>query len=1102
MIELIRKTLFAHCETISRNSSGLSKGFLLRQALLCLAIVCFGTTMAQNVGINETGKNPDNSAMVDIESTTRGLLIPRLTKIQRNAIPGPAEGLLIYQTDDTVGFWYYNNFNWEPIFQNIEAGSGLVGGKIKGYGTIDMATTSVQTGTYGYRDSIPQFTVNQFGQLVFAKNIAISEKDSVIGNEIADTTNALNMINRWGSGTSSDPYKLGINRGNSPRDLWLWNGNTWILSPLPFERDSIIGNEISDTTLARGILFRTGSGSALDPYKIGITAGASTNDVWMWNGSTWESKPIVFPTENDGIIGNELTDTSGAYGMLTKSGTGTAALPYTIGVKPANAVGDVWMWDGLQWVTSPLIIPQERDSIVGNEVADTTNALGILNRFGGGSSTSPYQLGINPGNNVGEVWTWDGLKWAPETIIHPTIFIPLEKDSVIGNEIADTLNANGILNRFGSGTDSDPYKIGVVDGTQLGQYWRWNGSSWQAQTITFPVEKDSVIGNEISDTTSAMGVLTLFGSGTNSSPYKVGVTSGQTIGDVWMWDGTKWIPTQISHPAEVDGIIGNEVTDTINARGLLTKSGSGTAANPYKIGIAAGSAGGDVPMWNGTAWVPTQITHPSEVDGIIGNEVTDTITNGFLNISGGGTAASPKKLGMKPGIAFGDILVWNSTTWVPSPLTHNTLDNSYDEGGAGLGRTIIADNGPLEVSGTDGMLISGVLNSGIGIGTPGNGTRMFYNPRKAAFRAGGVTGTNWDVGNVGAYSIGLGHNTLASGSYSFASGRNSIANSSYAIAMGDSSCALNERSIALGDHSKALGANTTAIGDNAFAYGQNSVVIGKSSYAEKAFCGIFGHDSYADGQYSYIMGYQDTTKGDYSVAIGRKAYAEGLGSIAIGVEVRTNNPYSIAIGNNVFAIADRSVALGSYVSTNNKNGSFIFGDASTSTSGTIMKNSTLNEMMMRFDGGYKLYSQANLATGVYMAKSSGAWSSVSDRNMKENFGPVNGEDLLKALESVPVSTWTYKNAPSDIRYMGPMAQDFYQAFKLGGPDSLGIKTINIDGVNLAAIQALSKRTEKITDLEQKLTNSEEKIEAQDKEIDELRREIEEIKAILRKNNQE
>ena len=68
------------------------------------------------VSINEN--NPptpaDPSAMLDVSSSNKGLLIPRMTLTQRNAIASPAEGLLVYVTDDN-SFYYYNNTAWKKI---------------------------------------------------------------------------------------------------------------------------------------------------------------------------------------------------------------------------------------------------------------------------------------------------------------------------------------------------------------------------------------------------------------------------------------------------------------------------------------------------------------------------------------------------------------------------------------------------------------------------------------------------------------------------------------------------------------------------------------------------------------------------------------------------------------------------------------------------------------------------------------------------------------------------------------------------------------------------------------------------------------------------
>ncbi|HRN95420.1 MAG TPA: hypothetical protein PL084_11915, partial [Chitinophagales bacterium] len=56
--------------------------------------------------------SPDASAKLQIDATDAGILIPRVTTAQRNAIASPATGLLVYVTDNTKGFWYYDGAAW------------------------------------------------------------------------------------------------------------------------------------------------------------------------------------------------------------------------------------------------------------------------------------------------------------------------------------------------------------------------------------------------------------------------------------------------------------------------------------------------------------------------------------------------------------------------------------------------------------------------------------------------------------------------------------------------------------------------------------------------------------------------------------------------------------------------------------------------------------------------------------------------------------------------------------------------------------------------------------------------------------------------------
>lgn len=88
---------------------------------LMLFIVCF--SLSAQVSINTDGSSADASAMLDVKSTDQGFLPPRMTQAQRDGISSPAAGLLIYQTDETPGYYYYTGTDWIGI---TGTGSGAI----------------------------------------------------------------------------------------------------------------------------------------------------------------------------------------------------------------------------------------------------------------------------------------------------------------------------------------------------------------------------------------------------------------------------------------------------------------------------------------------------------------------------------------------------------------------------------------------------------------------------------------------------------------------------------------------------------------------------------------------------------------------------------------------------------------------------------------------------------------------------------------------------------------------------------------------------------------------------------------------------------------
>ena len=96
--------------------------------LLAIACTILGNlTLTGQVGIGTT--SPDASSMLDITSTEAGILIPRMTEIEKEGIASPKKGLLIFQDDGNEGFWYFDGTIWVPIDNRGEFVS--IGGVIR-----------------------------------------------------------------------------------------------------------------------------------------------------------------------------------------------------------------------------------------------------------------------------------------------------------------------------------------------------------------------------------------------------------------------------------------------------------------------------------------------------------------------------------------------------------------------------------------------------------------------------------------------------------------------------------------------------------------------------------------------------------------------------------------------------------------------------------------------------------------------------------------------------------------------------------------------------------------------------------------------------------
>ncbi|MBK9734744.1 MAG: hypothetical protein IPO92_07180 [Saprospiraceae bacterium] len=78
---------------------------------LLIILFCHNNFIQAQVTLNPT----NNAVLMDIASTSKGVITPRMTFVQRNAIVNPAQGLLVFQVDSTKGYYFYVNSNWKNL---------------------------------------------------------------------------------------------------------------------------------------------------------------------------------------------------------------------------------------------------------------------------------------------------------------------------------------------------------------------------------------------------------------------------------------------------------------------------------------------------------------------------------------------------------------------------------------------------------------------------------------------------------------------------------------------------------------------------------------------------------------------------------------------------------------------------------------------------------------------------------------------------------------------------------------------------------------------------------------------------------------------------
>ncbi len=243
--------------------------------LFIAMLLLFSSTLFSQVSINTDNSAPDNSAMLDVKSTTRGALLPRMTTAERISIASPAAGLTVYDLT-TQSYWYYNGTAWTTIANTPWT---VNGNNI--YANI--------TGKAGIGTTLPDDKLHLYDSVNL--RILIETPDNSYAGVRTRTS-----LREYFMGTIGDRWSVFDNYAGGDRISVLPDGNVGIATATPEPSAAL---DVSSTT--KGFLpprMSTEQRNGISSPVAGLVVfNTSENVLNVYNGSAWASLLPVSPFE-------------------------------------------------------------------------------------------------------------------------------------------------------------------------------------------------------------------------------------------------------------------------------------------------------------------------------------------------------------------------------------------------------------------------------------------------------------------------------------------------------------------------------------------------------------------------------------------------------------------------------------------------------------------------------------------------------------------------------------------------------------------------------------------------------------------------------------